>query len=69
MLASFGLPPCNIIFSITPFNMKILLFTPTIEYVDLRFHINDDLIWQMRGVNDIIFTLYGIIKKKFIIAG
>jgi hypothetical protein len=49
--------------------MKILLFTPTMEYVDLRFHINDDLTWQMRGVNDIIFTLYGIIEKKIIIAG
>jgi hypothetical protein len=49
--------------------MKILLFTPTMEYVDLRFHINDDLTWQMRGVNNMIFTLYGIIEKKIYYCG
>jgi hypothetical protein len=39
------------------------------EYVDLRFHINDDLTWQMRGVNNMIFTLYGIIEKKLLLRG
>jgi hypothetical protein len=49
MRTNFGLPLVIFFFSITLCNVKILAFTPLMEYVDLKLHIGDDVARTMRG--------------------